>query len=263
MPSPDELPKKWPYQDDYPSSSNIPLSLEEKVANWKKANDVFFGPERDHKNFPHPVMPESVTETYQFGFIPTRWFKAIYPQLGVTGCYTVIFMPLLFGINKEIIYMGHEMAEILVMILVFNWARLKWGDKMKAKLQTWSEKHNNLFYTKPLEQAKSGYIAEVDAIKGEIARQEAVPVIFQAKQEQLDLQLEAEYRQRLQEVHDIVKRRLDYQADVEMAQRTFEQNHMVNWIVNSVKKSITPQQEKDSITSCIRTLKNLSASAKL
>lgn len=53
----------------------------------------------------------------------------------------------------------------------------------------------------------------------------------------------------------------EYQADMEHAQRSFEQTHMVNWIVDSVKKSITPQQEKDSIANCIRTLKNLSATA--
>ena len=34
----------------------------------------------------------------------------------------------------------------------------------------------------------------------------------------------------------------DYHVDVENAKRNFEQKHMVNWIVGSVVKGITPQQ---------------------
>ena len=34
----------------------------------------------------------------------------------------------------------------------------------------------------------------------------------------------------------------DYQLDVQTTKRSFEQSHMVNWIVDSVVKGITPQQ---------------------
>ena len=50
---------------------------------------------------------------------------------------------------------------------------------------------------------------------------------------------------------------------MEHTTRSFEQTHMVNWIVDNVKKGITPQQEKESIASCIRTLKTMSASANI
>lgn len=251
------------YKEDYPSSSNIPLTVEERVQYWKKANDTFFGPDRDLKNFPHPEYKKVVTEEYNFGFIPTRWFKCLYPQLGVSGCYTLVWGLALFAVSKEYYVIDHGTTEIVAAVLALNWARLKWGAKIEAWLDKKREIYRQELYDTPLEEATKGYKAEVVEIEQDIARQDAVPVIFQAKQEQIDLQLETEYRQRLAEVYETVRRRLEYQADLEHTQRAFEQNHMVNWIVSSVQKSITPQQEKENLASCIRTLKNLSASASL
>lgn len=85
LPQTEQKRKLLPNEDLVPSSDVIPQTLEQKVQNWKNANDIFFGPDRDFKNFPHPVYKVDPTETYQLGFIPTRWFKALYPKLGVSG----------------------------------------------------------------------------------------------------------------------------------------------------------------------------------
>lgn len=39
-----------------------------------------------------------------------------------------------------------------------------------------------------------------------------------------------------------VKKRLDYQVELQNLHRRMEQEHMVNWVEQSVIKSITPQQ---------------------
>ena len=57
----------------------------------------------------------------------------------------------------------------------------------------------------------------------------------------MELQLEAEYRQRLENVHTSVKKRLDYQVALADAKRQFHAEHMSNWIVEQVNKSITPE----------------------
>jgi len=86
-------------------------------------------------------------------------------------------------------------------------------------------------------------------------------ILMNAKRENIQMQLETEYRQRMMQVYEQVKRRLDYQLELVNTRRKLEQNHMVDWIVNNVVKSITPQQEKEALQKCIEDLKVLSAQA--
>lgn len=85
-------------------------------------------------------------------------------------------------------------------------------------------------------------------------------LLFEAKRENVHLQREAEYRRRLMTAYSEVKRKLDYQIASQVAQQQFNQKHMVSWIIDSVMKGITPEQEKQTLQKCISDLKTLSAS---
>ena len=52
------------------------------------------------------------------------------------------------------------------------------------------------------------------------------------------MEREAEYRRRLSDVATSVKRRLDYQVQMENLQRQFEQRQLVSWIEEQVLQTV-------------------------
>ena len=53
-----------------------------------------------------------------------------------------------------------------------------------------------------------------------------------------------------------VKKRLDYQLELANMMRRMEQ-HMADWIMSNVRKSITAKQEDDALKKCIADLKTM------
>jgi len=229
------------------SNPNIPPGREVLV--------VKEGPERDLVNFPRlkrPMYPGKV----RLGFIPEEWFQYFYPKTGVTGPYLFGTGLVTYLYSKEIMVMDHEFYVGLTIIMMTVFTMKKFGHTIAKYLDDENDAD--------LARLNQGRVDAMDGLKEAIENEarsqwqaEGQTTLFEAKKENVALQLETEFRRRQYQVYSEVKRRLDYQLETVNIQRRLQQKHMVDWVVNNVLKSISPQQEKDMLAKCISDLKGL------
>jgi len=213
--------------------------------------------ERDLVNFPRRVRPIEKPPV-ALGFIPQEWFDALYPKTGVTGPYMALAGVTTFLCSKEFYVMEHDFYVGLALVAVLATIVKNVGPDYTAYIN--KELDNDEAGLRKIRQG------EIDLCKEQIAHEELAQAngaawedIIAAKKEAVGLQLEAEYRERLALAHSQVKKRLDYQLETANVLRRMEQKHMVDWIISSVKQSITPAQETAALKKCISDLKALSA----
>ncbi|CAH1798697.1 unnamed protein product [Owenia fusiformis] len=227
---------------------------------WDKANAIYYGPERDVKNFPITKMAEKTPNT-RMGIFPESWFKYLEEKTGVSGPYVLGTGVVLTAFSKELLVIDHTFSELISFWIMFALVAKKFGPSIGKYLDELSESYMKAKWHQPIEDAKVNSKEMIKQIDEGLWREEGQTHLFEAKKENVDLQLEAQYRERLSEAYRAVKSRLDYQLDRQNTRIRFEQEHMVNWIVQNVIKGITPQQEKDAISKCIADLKGLAAKA--
>ncbi|XP_062533153.1 ATP synthase subunit b, mitochondrial-like [Armigeres subalbatus] len=197
----------------------------------------------------------------RLGFLPEEWFTFFYNKTGVTGPYVFGAGLLTYLCSKEIYIMEHEYYNGLSLAIMVIYAVKKFGptvaaycDKEIDRIEDeWNASRNENIQT--LQQA-------MEDEKKEQWRAEGQTLLMQAKKENVALQLEAAYRERAMTVYREVKKRLDYQVERQNVDRRISQKHMVDWIVQNVVKSITPEQEKETLSRCIADLGAIASRAK-
>lgn len=180
-------------------------------------------------------------------------FTFFYKKTGVSGPYAFGFSLFTYLASKEIYVMEHEFYAGISFAILLIIGIKKLGPAVK--------KFSDEGCDQIAADWNAGRVAEIaaheDAIKAEKVEQwraEGQLLLNDAQKENVALQLEAAYRERLARVYSEVKRRLDYQVEVQHVERRVKQKHLVNWVTSKVLSSITPDQDKETLNRCIADL---------
>jgi F-type H+-transporting ATPase subunit b len=211
--------------------------------------------ERDLVNFPRRKRPIEKAPV-RLGFIPEEWFTALYNKTGITGPYMFMASFGTYLLSKEIYVLEHEFYAGLSLFAVWGYGVHKLGpDYTKSINEKLDAEEASL---KAIRQDEIDRCLK--AIKDEENSQwmaSSYEQLIAAKKESVSLQLEAAYRERINDAYQQVKKRLDYQLELANVMRRMEQKHMVDWIMGNVRKSITAKQEADALKKCIADLKGM------
>jgi F-type H+-transporting ATPase subunit b len=213
-------------------------------------------PERDFANFPPLRIPEEGGKV-RIGVIPDEWFKAMYEKTGVTGPYVLFWGAVTTLLSKEYFVYWADTAEQIVFLTATIYLAKTYGPAVAKFLDDASDKTNNAA-VQSLKDETSLIDTKISANKALTSLPEANTLINQAKRENVQLQLEANYRQRLANVAAEVRKRLDYQVSVQGVTARLEREQALNYIIGNVSKSIGAAQEKEAFNSGLSTLKGLS-----
>lgn len=203
-----------------------------------------------------PVHPSPV----RHGFLPEEWFTFFYPKTGVTGPYVFLAGCSTYLLSKEIYILDHEFYNAISLFSIIIFAAKKFGPKIGEYLDKQSAEYigtYNVGRQNELENAETA----IKNLETEKWRMEAQPLIFDVRRQNIAMALEAVYRERLMKLYIEVKKRLDYNAQIDIVERRIAQKHMVQWILSHVLKAITPEQEKANLQQCIKDLETLAAKA--
>jgi len=236
------------------STSPVLKAAEQPAADF----DIFANeknPLRDHVNFPRRKFEEYPNKVRHW-WIPEEYFQFFHAKTGVTGPYMFAVSLGTYLCSKEIYVLEHEFYTGIAFAIVFVGLVNKLGPGVTAYVHKELDKEKEALASirqKEIDRCKAA-IEDEDNAQFQAGSYEQ---LIEAKKENVGLQLESEYRARLKEAFTQVKRRLDYQLQTANVIRTNEQKHMVDWIISSVTKSITPKQEEDALKKCVADLKGL------
>jgi len=215
--------------------------------------DPWENPLRDYVNFPREEINEWCPAT-RHGWAPETYFKQMEEVTGVTGPYVLPAGIVTFLFSKEILMHEHFTVLMGTLWIFFYCIMRTLAKKIIEAEQTIQADHaeqSRLI----IQYRKDYHNYEIEEEKLEQYNNSSFEDLIASKREAVELQLETEYRKRVEASHAMVKKKLDYQVELQTVLKRAEQKHMVDWIITNVRKSITAKQEDEALRKCIADLK--------
>ncbi|CAF1583043.1 unnamed protein product [Rotaria magnacalcarata] len=217
-------------------------------------------PERDLVNFP-PYKLREAPNPVRWYCVPESWFKFFYEKTGVTGPYMFFYGLLVYGFSKEYIVLWYDFTEYLILAAAVITVVKKLGPTVGDTFRGWHQDEVGR-YNSVVSNSKAMAGKMLHAYEESLERAKSISLLAEARKDIINMGLEAAYRERMKQMYEAVKRRLDYQVALQNARKDFERTNMINWITDQVKKSITPKQEQDTLQTCLNQLRQIASQSR-
>ena len=189
----------------------------------------------------------------RMGFIPDEWFLFLRPITGVSGPYLLMLGLVNYCASKEILVMEHEYYLGISICIVLYLVSTRLGPTVGSVLDKGVDEIANEY-----EQGRLNEIAawqkQVEDAKTAIWRAEGQKDLIEAKKENVQIQLEAVFRERQMIVYRTVQKRIEYHLKQHWVTTRIRHKWMVKWIMEQVHKGITPEFKKHVMEIAIRDL---------
>ncbi|XP_075251377.1 ATP synthase peripheral stalk subunit b, mitochondrial-like [Convolutriloba macropyga] len=214
------------------------------------------GPQKEYPDLKYHLPYD--TSKYRLGMIPESYFTFLHERTGVLGPYILLWGGAITLISKEFLIFQEEAGAILAFMLVPPFlARFAGPAIDKYTRVTYNDE---MMVLDKLKESKiQQYSNEADALDEDATRADAGKEIFSAYSANAENMVEAEFRQRQEQVHEAFKRRLDYQVAMQSLEEQVVQKQMVSWVKQEVHKAIDARSQKEGIAQCLKDLKALAA----
>lgn len=192
----------------------------------------------------------------RLGFIPDEWFTFFFKKTGVSGAGTFAFTFTIFLMSKELFVMEHEYYGGLSVAIMCIAATIKLGPAIAEYL----DKEIDAYETAWTDIRNT----EVNSLEGLVTHEQKLQwsaegqlMLIKAKRENVALQLEAAYRERLMIAYKETRKRLDYCVSREVVEAAIARRHMASWVIKEVAKDVTEKIQEETITKCFEDLQKL------
>lgn len=207
---------------------------------------------------PLPPLPEWDPKCMRHYIVPEYWFEFLYPRTGVTGPYALALGTAAFMVSKEW-YVYNPETWVTVCLVGTSYLFLKkLGPSVNQSIQEMNERHYDALYRLKIDEIEH-IEHQVNEIKEEQWRSGLQELYHDVRKSNLALMLETEFLNRKASLASAVKKKLDYLVAVQQVDRDLAHAHMVKWIEDRVKKSITPESQKKTLDVCIAQLQAMAA----
>lgn len=207
---------------------------------------------------PLPIKPTWDPNYMRHYIIPEYWFEFLYPRTGVTGPYALAVGTTAFLLSKEWYIYNPETWHLIALVSVTYALMKAVGPTVRDMVHSYEDKHFDAIYRLKMSEIDS-LETEVEDIKDEKWRSGLQEMYHDVKKSNLAVMLETEYLNRKASLVSAVKKKLDYQVAVQQVDRELAHSHLVNWVEEKVRKSITPESQKKTLDVCIAQLAALAA----